>query len=161
LCRNELDWIVLKCLEEDRNRRYETANGLAMDVRRYLNEEPVQSCPPSTRYRLQKFARKYRRPLQFAGGFLTLLVLGVIVSTWQAVRATLAEKQTVAERDRAEASFRLARDAVDRLFMQVSQSPKLKAHATEQFGKDLLLRPNSFMSGSSANSSMRSRCAMT
>jgi hypothetical protein len=83
-----LDWIVLKCLEEDRNRRYETANGLAMDVRRYLNEEPVQSCPPSTRYRLRKVARKYRRPLQFAGGFLTLLVLGVIVSTWQAVRAT-------------------------------------------------------------------------
>jgi serine/threonine protein kinase/tetratricopeptide (TPR) repeat protein len=144
LCRHELDWIVMKCLEKDRNRRYETANGLAMDVRRYLNEEPVQACPPSARYRLQKFVGKYRTPLQFAAGFLTLLVLAVIVSTWQAVRATLAEKQTVAERDRAEASFRMARDAVDGLFMEVSQSPKLKARAMEQFRKELLLKSKDF-----------------
>jgi tetratricopeptide (TPR) repeat protein len=160
IVRGDLDWIVMKALEKDRNRRYETANGLAMDVRRYLDEEPVQACPPSARYRLQKFARKYRTPLQFAGGFLTLLVLAVIVSTWQAVRATLAErqatlaerqatlaeKQTVAERDRAKASFGLARDAVDGLFMQVSQSPKLKAHAMEQFRKDLLLKAKEFYS---------------
>jgi tetratricopeptide (TPR) repeat protein len=151
LVRGELDWIVMKALDKDRNRRYETANGLAMDVRRYLDEEPVQACPPSARYRLQKFARKYQMPLQFAGGFLTLLVLAVIVSTWQAVRATLAErqatlaeKQTVAERDRAEASFRMARDAVDGLFTEVSQSPKLKARAMEQFRKDLLLKAKEF-----------------
>jgi len=67
LCRGELDWIVMKCLEKDRNRRYETANGLAMDLRRYLHDEPVQACPPSAGYRLRKFARKYRALLRIAG----------------------------------------------------------------------------------------------
>ena len=56
LVRGELDWIVMKALEKDRNRRYETANGFAMDVQRYLADEPVQACPPSAGYRLRKFA---------------------------------------------------------------------------------------------------------
>src|SRR5207249_9277532 len=55
LVRGELDWIVMKTLEKDRNRRYETANGFAMDVQRYLNDEQVLACPPSTIYRLKKF----------------------------------------------------------------------------------------------------------
>jgi serine/threonine protein kinase len=54
----DLDWIVMKCLEKDRNRRYETANGLARDIERYLNDEPVQACPPSAVYRLKKFIRR-------------------------------------------------------------------------------------------------------
>ena len=58
LVRGELDWIVMKALEKDRNRRYETANGFAMDVQRYLADEPVQACPPSAGYRLRKFARR-------------------------------------------------------------------------------------------------------
>ncbi len=57
----ELDWIVLKALEKDRNRRYETASAFAADVERYLNDEPVEACPPSRRYRLGKFARRHRR----------------------------------------------------------------------------------------------------
>jgi tetratricopeptide (TPR) repeat protein/serine/threonine protein kinase len=60
LLRGELDWIVMKALEKDRNRRYETASGLAMDVQRYLDDEPVQACPPSAWYRLRKFARRHR-----------------------------------------------------------------------------------------------------
>src|SRR6185503_1653033 len=60
LIRGELDWIVMKALEKDRNRRYETANGFAMDVQRYLADEPVQACPPSTTYRLKKFVRRNR-----------------------------------------------------------------------------------------------------
>src|SRR5262245_58513526 len=63
LLRGELDWIVMKSLEKDRDRRYETANGLAMDVRRYLSDETVLACPPSAGYRLRKFARKYRKGL--------------------------------------------------------------------------------------------------
>src|SRR5205807_3622252 len=66
LFRGELDWIVMKCLEKDRNRRYETASGLAMDLRRYLADEPVQACPPSASYRLRKFARKNRKLLATA-----------------------------------------------------------------------------------------------
>src|SRR5262249_18401779 len=66
LVRGELDWIVMKALEKDRNRRYATANGLAMDVQRYLADEPVLACPPSAGYRLRKFARKHRGPLSAA-----------------------------------------------------------------------------------------------
>ena len=60
LVRGELDWIVMKALEKDRTRRYETANGLARDIERYLDDEPVEACPPSATYRLRKFARKHR-----------------------------------------------------------------------------------------------------
>src|SRR4029077_8596326 len=65
----ELDWIVMKALEKDRNRRYETANDLAADLRRYLDDEPVQACPPSVRYRLGKFARKHRAALVTVAAF--------------------------------------------------------------------------------------------
>src|SRR5207249_37407 len=60
LFRGELDWIVMKCLEKDRDRRYETANSLAMDLQRYLADEPVEACPPSAGYRLRKFVRRHR-----------------------------------------------------------------------------------------------------
>jgi serine/threonine protein kinase len=91
LVRGELDWIVMKALEKDRNRRYETANGFAADVRRYLADEPVEACPPSAGYRLRKVARKYRRLLVTAAAFAVLLLLGTAVSTWQAVEATRAK----------------------------------------------------------------------
>ena len=91
LMRGELDWIVMKCLEKDRNRRYETANGFAADVQRYLNDEPVQACPPSTAYRLRKFARRNKSILATAGVLGLALVLGTVVSMWQAIRATKAE----------------------------------------------------------------------
>jgi tetratricopeptide (TPR) repeat protein len=131
LFRGELDWIVMKCLEKDRNRRYETANGLSRDIEHYLHDEPVLACPPTAGYRLRKFARKYRMVLRIAGVLLVILVGAAAVSTWQAVRATR-------ERDRAEASFRMTHDAVDRLFMRVSQNPKLKTQAMEHFRKELL-----------------------
>jgi eukaryotic-like serine/threonine-protein kinase len=101
LVRGELDWIVMKCLEKDRARRYETANGLARDVQRYLADEPVEACPPSAGYKLRKFAHKYRTPLRVAGAFVLVLVAAVIVSTWQAVRATLAETDAREQRNAA------------------------------------------------------------
>ncbi len=87
----DLDWIVMKCLEKDRARRYETANGLARDIQRYLHNEPVVARPPSQLYRFRKLIR--RNKLIFAGGATTaaVLVAGVVMSTWQAVRATRAE----------------------------------------------------------------------
>jgi len=93
LVRGELDWIVMKALEKDRNRRYETANGLAADVERYLADEPVQACPPSKWYQFQKLARRNRRVLAMAGVIGLALVLGTAISVWQAVRATDAEVQ--------------------------------------------------------------------
>src|SRR5262249_19625143 len=78
LVRGELDWIVLKALEKDRRRRYETATGLARDVQRYLADEPVLACPPSAGYRLRKFARRNRRVLVTVAllGALLLIVAG-------------------------------------------------------------------------------------
>jgi WD40 repeat protein/serine/threonine protein kinase len=73
LCRGELDWIVMKALEKDRNRRYESASALASDVQRYLNDEPVQACPPSTAYKLRKFSRRHKRV------FATLALTGIFV----------------------------------------------------------------------------------
>jgi serine/threonine protein kinase len=72
--RGELDWIVMKCLDKDRNRRYETPNSLARDIERFLHDEPVQACPPSAAYRLRKYARRNKVVLAFMG----LLVAGLI-----------------------------------------------------------------------------------
>jgi serine/threonine protein kinase/tetratricopeptide (TPR) repeat protein len=144
LLRGELDWVVMKCLEKERARRYDTANALARDLERYLHDEPVEAGPPGTGYRLRKLARKYRTALTIAGLFVALLILAVCVSTWQAVRATRAERQALAERDRAEASFKMARNTVDRFFTQVGESPKLKAQGMENFRKDLLANAKEF-----------------
>jgi serine/threonine protein kinase/WD40 repeat protein len=92
LVRGELDWIVMKTLEKDRNRRYETANGVAADVQRYLDDEPVQACPPSAGYRFRKFARRNQRLLATACLLTVALAIGAVVSTWQAIRATHAER---------------------------------------------------------------------
>src|SRR5438270_12701478 len=78
LVRGELDWIVLKALEKDRNRRYETANGLAMDVQRHLADEQVLACPPSAGYRLRKFVRKHRGPVLAAAALLAALAIGIL-----------------------------------------------------------------------------------
>jgi serine/threonine protein kinase len=92
--RGELDWVVMKCLEKDRTRRYETASGLAADVRRYLDDEPVAACPPSAWYRLGKIARRNRAALTTAALVVAALAVGTAISTWQAIRATRAERGT-------------------------------------------------------------------
>jgi WD40 repeat protein/serine/threonine protein kinase/tetratricopeptide (TPR) repeat protein len=91
LMRAELDWIVLKSLEKDRNRRYETANGLAHDIERYLNDQAVLACPPSAGYRFRKFARRNRAILATGAIVAAALLIGTTAATWQAVRATEAE----------------------------------------------------------------------
>jgi WD40 repeat protein len=93
LVRGELDWIALKALEKERSRRYETANGFARDVERYLADEPVEALPPSASYRLRKFMRRHRGAILTVATFVLLLVAGAAVSTWQAIRATVAEAE--------------------------------------------------------------------
>jgi len=111
LLRGDLDWIVMKALEKDRARRYETANGLARDVQRYLADEPVVARPPSKLYRFQKMARRHK--LAFAAGAAVLLALvaGLAVSTWFFVQekaarriAVAAEQKQTRSLQRAEAS---------------------------------------------------------
>lgn len=105
----ELDWIVMKCLEKERGRRYETANGLALDIQHYLADEPVQACPPSTAYRLRKLLRRHKGPVIAVVLILGAMVAGTAVATWQAVRATRAEVATTQERDRAKQAEQGAR----------------------------------------------------
>jgi eukaryotic-like serine/threonine-protein kinase len=110
---NDLDWIVMKCLEKDRTRRYETANGLAQDIRRHLNDEPVLARPPSALYRFQKAYRRHKLGWTAAAAVVAALVGGLTISLWQAVaaqkerdrtRSALVEVQSA--RDAAEAAFR-------------------------------------------------------
>jgi non-specific serine/threonine protein kinase/serine/threonine-protein kinase len=95
----ELDWIVMKALEKDRKRRYETINGMARDLQRYLAGDPLEAAPPSTAYRMGKFVRRHRLWLATAATFIALLVAGGAVSTWMAVRASRAEQEARAVND--------------------------------------------------------------
>jgi tetratricopeptide (TPR) repeat protein len=94
--RGELDWIVMKALEKDRNRRYETASSLAADLRRYLDDEPVQACPPSAAYHLRKFARRNKAILTMAS-LAALALLGIGAAGLFAYRNRLAEEQRRAD----------------------------------------------------------------
>src|SRR5262249_34969908 len=87
MVRGELDWIAMKARAKERDRRYETANGFAMDVQRYLADEAVQACPPSVAYRLKKFVRRNKGPVLAVSLVLLALVAGIVGTTWQAIRA--------------------------------------------------------------------------
>jgi tetratricopeptide (TPR) repeat protein len=91
LLRGELDWIVMRCLEKDRNRRYESASALAADVERYLADEPVQACPPSAWYRFRKFARRNKGPMLTGAALAALLALGAVCTSVGLVWALRAE----------------------------------------------------------------------
>jgi serine/threonine protein kinase/outer membrane protein assembly factor BamB len=103
LVRGDLDWIVMKALEKDRNRRYETANGFAADVQRYLNDEPVQAYPPSAAYRLRKFVRRHQGPVVAAALVALALVVGIVgmtlglVEAWRQQGLTEQARQDEAE----------------------------------------------------------------
>jgi serine/threonine protein kinase/tetratricopeptide (TPR) repeat protein len=109
LVRGELDWIVMKALEKDRNRRYETANGFATDVQRYLAGEPVLAAPASRWYRLRKFVRRNRGPVIAASLVLLALVAGVIGTTVGMLEANRAAEQERQAKVKAEQNLAFAR----------------------------------------------------
>ena len=100
--KGDLDWIVMKCLEKDRTRRYETANGLAADLKRHLDNEPVVARPPSAAYRFQKAFRRNKLVFTAGTAVVAALVAGIGVSTWQAIRAKRAEALALHSRSDAE-----------------------------------------------------------
>ena len=102
--RGDLDWIVMKTLEKNRSRRYETANGLAMDIDRHLKHEPVIARPPSAAYKLSKFVRRNRKGVIAAMIVVGALIAGIITTSWQAVRANQAEEVATAALQDAESS---------------------------------------------------------
>ncbi len=108
LLRGDLDWVVMKCLEKDRTRRYETANGLAADIQRHLNNEPITARPPSTAYRFRKAVRRNKLAFGAAAAVVLALLLGIIATGWGLSwalreRATAEQERATAERERATA----------------------------------------------------------
>jgi serine/threonine protein kinase/tetratricopeptide (TPR) repeat protein len=110
LVRGDLDWIVMKALEKDRTRRYETANGLAMDIQRHMENEPVQARPPSAGYRLQKTWQRNKTAFAVATLIAAVLVAATGISAWQAVRARHAETLAQQRLIQSEANATLANE---------------------------------------------------
>jgi serine/threonine protein kinase/WD40 repeat protein len=109
--RGDLDWIVMKALEKDRARRYETANNLALDVQRFLDHEPVEACPPSRRYRLRKFMRRHRGPVLAASALFVALVAGIVGTTWGMIRAMRAEGDAVQAANQKQVALAIAQES--------------------------------------------------
>lgn len=164
LLRGELDCVVMKCLEKQRERRYETANGLARDIQRYLADEVVEARPPSAGYRLNKFIRRHKGQVLAASLVLLSLLIGIVAFAWQAQiardqrdRAVFAEEQTqkradelqkvaeyqakmLQEIDPAEAGAQLMADlrARHHVVMEKSQVPEVERSArTASFEREL------------------------
>jgi tetratricopeptide (TPR) repeat protein len=139
--RGDLDWIVLKCLEKDRTRRYEGANALAMDINRYLDEEAVLARPPSRLYRLQKLVRRNRMVFLFGAAAAAALLLGSITSTWLLIK----EREALREAVRGRANEALLRQQAEAR-AAIGQAAALMGE--NQFGAaDQLLTRVSFPEG--------------
>ncbi|MEM7390723.1 MAG: CIA30 family protein [Verrucomicrobiota bacterium] len=127
--KGELDWIVMKAMEKDRARRYETANAFAADIGRYLADEPVLAGAPGAAYRCRKFVRRNKTAFAAAAAMVTLLLTGIAATAWQAVRAT-------AEKNRAVAAEQLAEQR-----LAESEEARREALAISTFLNDLLKSP--------------------
>jgi WD40 repeat protein/serine/threonine protein kinase len=138
LLRGDLDWVVMKALEKDRTRRYETANGLAMDLQRHLNHEPVVAAPPSWSYLLSKTMRKHRRTVAVASALAFLLVAGTTVSLWQATRASRQAGLAEVRRHEADLSRQTATEAQSRAEGYAKEVSRLLAGPYVDKGVQLL-----------------------
>ena len=108
----ELDWIVMKAMEKDRNRRYESASALAEEIARYLNDEQVRACPPSIAYRMKKYARRYRAPLATVSLILLTMLAATTFSIRSAYDANAARAESDQERVQTNAQKIRAEDAL-------------------------------------------------
>jgi serine/threonine protein kinase/tetratricopeptide (TPR) repeat protein len=136
--RGELDWIVMKALEKDRSRRYETANSLAMDLRRYMTDEPVLACPPSSWYRFGKFARRNRAAVTAVAVVALAVVSALGCLAASTVWVSWERDEARLQRIRAESNLRKAHEAVNDYFTLVSESTLLQEPAMEPLRHQLL-----------------------
>ncbi|MGI9241604.1 MAG: protein kinase domain-containing protein, partial [Verrucomicrobiales bacterium] len=152
LLRGDLDWIVMKAIEKDRTRRYESASGLEQDIKRHLNNQPVSAAAPSFVYTLTKFAQRNHKAL--AAGVLVALALvtATIVSTWQAYAANEAKKNAETERGKAESERKKTEEANRKLEIskKIAEENLLQRHHEEGkawlMGADSMLMQNRFLS---------------
>jgi eukaryotic-like serine/threonine-protein kinase len=153
LLRLELDWIVMKALEKDRVRRYETANAFASDIGRYLSGEAVLAHPPSRAYRIKKFLRKHKGPV-LAGSVVFLALIGGVIGTAYGLarenrqRLLAQANQEAAEQNQkiAEENYQLARGAVDRYLTQVGENRLLNEPHMDGLRRELLESAKEFYS---------------
>jgi serine/threonine protein kinase/tetratricopeptide (TPR) repeat protein len=145
LVRGEVDWIVMKCLEKDRTRRYETANGLTRDIQRYLADEPVEACPPSAAYVLRKFVRRHKGQVLAASLVLVMLLAGIGGTTWGLFREGRANARLNAKNEelaqaqaKVEKRFELAQKAIATLHTGVSEDMLLKSDQFKELRTRLL-----------------------
>jgi tetratricopeptide (TPR) repeat protein len=154
LLRGDLDWIVMKALEKDRGRRYETANDLARDIDRHLVDEPVIARPTGALYRLQKAARRHKGAFAAAAAIACVLVIAAVVSSMQAIRARSAEKEQVRLRQiaqikeqKSEQVVQLLKDILQAIGPSValgrdtSMLPQILEDAAGRIGRDLTNQP--------------------
>ena len=145
LLRGDLDWIVMKCLEKDRNRRYETASDVAMDLQRHLQSEPVLACPPSAAYRFRKFARRNRAALVMASALglaMIITVIGLVISnrlvTREKEEKAIALSRALKEKERADQNLSKAREAVKAYLLKASENPLLQTGDFQPLRKELM-----------------------
>ena len=133
----DLDWIVMKALDKERSRRYETANGLARDIDRYLSDEAVDACPPTAAYRFQKFVKRNRGQVIAASMVLLALVIGIAGTTWGWLEAKhqqqLAEKARQAEAERSEGE-RQAKQEAEKKRLEAERSLAIARKGNEILG---------------------------
>jgi len=154
LLRGDLDWIVMKALEKDRTRRYETANGFAEDVRRFVEGDAIEARPPSTAYRLKKFVSKNHGLVTSIATIGLLLVVATIVSTLLGIAANMAsnraaksELQAVAEKVKAEESRVSAEQAAERAIKaeSLAEEEAERANKSKEETEESLARSNFFL----------------
>jgi serine/threonine protein kinase/WD40 repeat protein len=133
LIRGDLDWIVMKALEKDRTRRYETANGLARDVQRHLKNEPVTARPPSNLYRLQKLIQRNRLSFAAAGAVTMAALLALVILVASNLRITRESKAKVAALKAAQASEQRAKE---QLFLSLKNQAQARRYS-RQMGQRL------------------------
>lgn len=129
MIRGDLDWIVMRCLEKDRTRRYETANGLAADVQRHLNGEPITAAPPGRMYRLTKFVRRHQVGVLAGAVIVATLVLGIVGTTLGMVRALSAEREQGRLREASEFNERRAIAEADRAEREAAEALRAREEA--------------------------------
>jgi WD40 repeat protein/serine/threonine protein kinase len=133
LVRGELDWIVMKALDKERTRRYDTANSFALDVQRYLADEPVLACPPSVGYRVQKFARRHHVSLLVASTMFVGLLTATAISTFSWLRTSTALAREASANERLETTV---------YFQTINLAEQARSAGQVHFAEQLLAECN-------------------
>jgi serine/threonine protein kinase len=158
LVHGELDWIVMKALEKDRNRRYEAANGFARDIERYLRDEPVQACPPSPAYRFGKFARRHKVGLAMVSLVIAavLSTIGILAVSNVRIAKEKGQKETALEqakinqetaeheRQRAEDNLNVALQALDGIYLELADDRIPRDPSAKKKDEELLKKALGF-----------------